>query len=309
MCYLMGAWSHPAFSDPVPIWSVFDTENSDLPSNFVLSILAPGPDGALWVGTSAGLARLDAKGHWQTYTEGSTNGGLPSDIVNALVPAPDGALWVGTSGGLGYLTHSPTPTHEIVDVIGGDLKNVTNVTQEVQTVAVVAFDHSQLTQPAMFRYAWRLTERGWLVDQPGPEVVTKSPVYTAQFKHDGTYQPLQPARRIFPDGRRCGMLVVQRRCRRPWPKLLAKACGNAIEPAELTFKTVTPPNQIAINQTAEFQMIPRGEFRTIVDKCLFIQSEFSFPNLRSLVCLQGKVYRERTGASSMTAIELGSAGG
>src|ERR1700691_3585601 len=104
------AWSHPAFSDPVPIWSVFDTENSDLPNNQVLA-LAPAPDGALWVGTLGGLGRLDAQDQWQSYTQASTKGGLSYDYVSALAPAPDGALWVGTyrgglvgtNGGLGRL--------------------------------------------------------------------------------------------------------------------------------------------------------------------------------------------------------------
>src|SRR6266851_2477714 len=94
------AWSYPAFSDPVPIWSVFDAENSDLPNNSVPA-LAPGSDGALWVGTiDGGLARLVREGHWLSYTKANTNGGLPSDSVRALAPGSDGALWVGTTGGL-----------------------------------------------------------------------------------------------------------------------------------------------------------------------------------------------------------------
>src|SRR5205807_47978 len=94
---------HPAFSDPVPIWSVFDTENSDLPSDSI-SVLAPAPDGALWVGTSGGgLGRLVPKRQRQTDTEANTKGGLPSDEVTALAPAPDGALWVGIYRGLARL--------------------------------------------------------------------------------------------------------------------------------------------------------------------------------------------------------------
>ena len=37
--------------------------------------------------TDGGLARLDKDGHWQTYSEASTNGGLPpSDAVLATLP-------------------------------------------------------------------------------------------------------------------------------------------------------------------------------------------------------------------------------
>jgi ligand-binding sensor domain-containing protein len=75
-----------------------------LPDNEV-SALAPGVNGALWVGTQlGGLARLDKNGRWQTYSKASTNGGLPSDDVLALMPGADGALWVGTQlGGLARL--------------------------------------------------------------------------------------------------------------------------------------------------------------------------------------------------------------
>ena len=92
------AWPHPAFSEPVPIWSVFDRENSDL-LNERVAALATGKDGALWVGTSGGLARFDQEGHWQSYTTANTNGGLPSNNVDGLAPGADGALWVGTVGG------------------------------------------------------------------------------------------------------------------------------------------------------------------------------------------------------------------
>lgn len=59
--------------------------------------LVPGPDGELWVGTGAGLARLH-KGSWEVYTP--QNSDLPDDAVQALAWGPDGALWVGTRGGL-----------------------------------------------------------------------------------------------------------------------------------------------------------------------------------------------------------------
>jgi ligand-binding sensor domain-containing protein len=96
------AHPHAAFSAPVPIWSIFTRENSDLPSDTVRA-LALDPSGSLWVGTSDGLARLDKDGHWQTYTTASTEGGLPNDEVQALALGPDGSLWAGTSGGLARL--------------------------------------------------------------------------------------------------------------------------------------------------------------------------------------------------------------
>jgi hypothetical protein len=57
---------------------------------------------------------------------------------------------------------------------------VGEVTQADQTVAVVAFDSSYLTQPGKFHYVWRLDD--------GPEVKTRSSFYRTNFDHDGVYQ-------------------------------------------------------------------------------------------------------------------------
>jgi ligand-binding sensor domain-containing protein len=88
-----------AWSEPVPTWTVFSRENSDLTDDSVWA-LAFSTDGSLWAGTFAGgLARLDRDGHWQIYTRANTKGGLPNNRAWALAPGPDGSLWVGTAGG------------------------------------------------------------------------------------------------------------------------------------------------------------------------------------------------------------------
>jgi ligand-binding sensor domain-containing protein len=76
----------------------FTRKNSGLPNDRVVA-LAPGADGALWIGTEGGLARLDKDGRWQTYS--TAGSGLPDDRVWALAPDADGALWIGTWGGSG----------------------------------------------------------------------------------------------------------------------------------------------------------------------------------------------------------------
>ncbi|HZS41894.1 MAG TPA: hypothetical protein VFF06_33925 [Polyangia bacterium] len=68
------------------------TAESGLPATR-LSSLARGPDGALWVGTAHGVARL-AGGDW-TLARAHT-GALPDDFVTALAADGSGALWAGT---------------------------------------------------------------------------------------------------------------------------------------------------------------------------------------------------------------------
>jgi hypothetical protein len=166
-------------------WQTYSKANTNggLPVDQVWTLVL-GPDSSLWVGTSGGLARLDKDGHWQTYSKANTNGGLPDDHVNKLALGPDGSLWAGTSGGLGHLNSAVGRTIRIIDVIGKDGE----VTQAQQTVAVVAFDGSYLTQPGMFHYVWRMTEVDLLGAKPGPEIKTKSSIYRATFDHDGAYK-------------------------------------------------------------------------------------------------------------------------
>lgn len=56
----------------------------------------------VWVGTAgAGLAKFDPViSAWTTYTNSSTIGGLPHDIVQAIVVDAQSNIWAGTQGGL-----------------------------------------------------------------------------------------------------------------------------------------------------------------------------------------------------------------
>jgi len=71
--------------------TVYD-EDSGLPNNRA-NALAVGADGALWVGTSGGLARF-RNNQWAFYSSRDVSG--LSDI-RELVFASDGTLWVGTA--------------------------------------------------------------------------------------------------------------------------------------------------------------------------------------------------------------------
>lgn len=71
-------------------WTVED----GLPQNTVYDV-EQGPDGYLWVGTQAGLARFDGI-RFELF---DTKDGLGSNEVRALLTARDGSLWIGTNGG------------------------------------------------------------------------------------------------------------------------------------------------------------------------------------------------------------------
>jgi len=80
-------------------WTSYNTSNSDLPSNTVLS-LTQDSGGDWWFGTAGGLCRYDGS-NWMTYT--TENSPLPHNHVNVVKVDPVGTIWVGTSGGLGVL--------------------------------------------------------------------------------------------------------------------------------------------------------------------------------------------------------------
>ncbi|MFA6110419.1 MAG: two-component regulator propeller domain-containing protein, partial [Candidatus Latescibacterota bacterium] len=58
--------------------------------------LAQDLEGALWIGTPAGLTRFDGR----TFTTLTTVDGLPDNAVTALAEDRDGHLWIGTAKGL-----------------------------------------------------------------------------------------------------------------------------------------------------------------------------------------------------------------
>ena len=64
-----------------------------LPSDRVLAV-AQGPDGAMWFGTDAGLAKLEGR-----RTQAISHPNLPSGRVLALKTDEEGALWIGTESG------------------------------------------------------------------------------------------------------------------------------------------------------------------------------------------------------------------
>jgi diguanylate cyclase (GGDEF)-like protein len=71
--------------------------------------LAETPDGVVWVGTDAGLARYDARGgQWRVFragppgSPGRAGTTMPDNLVISLLIDSQGRLWVGTARGLAW---------------------------------------------------------------------------------------------------------------------------------------------------------------------------------------------------------------
>jgi len=85
-------------------WLTYNTKNSKLPVNAILSLLKD-DKGGLWVGTEEGLIYRDNNNQWIIGYDQNT--GLPANGINALLADGNEGLWVGTGhytghGGLAY---------------------------------------------------------------------------------------------------------------------------------------------------------------------------------------------------------------
>jgi len=84
---LVSAWAFPQE------WTIYDIQNSPLPSTTVRALVADGADG-LWVGTDWGLCHLDYAGDWTVYQEATSP--LVENDIRALQRDGQGRLWIGT---------------------------------------------------------------------------------------------------------------------------------------------------------------------------------------------------------------------
>jgi ligand-binding sensor domain-containing protein len=88
-------WLPPVTTDLPDRWQVFTTGNSGLPDNRVRAVTLD-PEGNVWFGTAAGLARYDGRA-WQTYQVSDL--GLPAAEIYALATGSDGRIWTGATSG------------------------------------------------------------------------------------------------------------------------------------------------------------------------------------------------------------------
>ncbi|HEV2136247.1 MAG TPA: two-component regulator propeller domain-containing protein [Terracidiphilus sp.] len=101
---LLGASTQACAIDPDTPLADLSTQawvlENGLPQNTV-QVLAQTPDGFLWVGTEAGLARFDGSG-FQVFDRNSSPA-LPASDIHCLLASADSSLWIGTSQGLARL--------------------------------------------------------------------------------------------------------------------------------------------------------------------------------------------------------------
>jgi hypothetical protein len=86
----------PASADLPDQWQVFNTENSGLPSDRLLSVTRDSQNN-LWFGTAQGVARYDEKA-WQVFDQADLP--LQTVQVNALTADSNGHLYAGTLSGV-----------------------------------------------------------------------------------------------------------------------------------------------------------------------------------------------------------------
>jgi len=86
-----------AASSQTPEWTVYNTDNSELPHHQVIA-LAFDAQANLWTGTEQGLAKFDGE-TWTVYNE--VNSGLSDNFIWILLIDTQGNKWIGTYlGGL-----------------------------------------------------------------------------------------------------------------------------------------------------------------------------------------------------------------
>jgi len=86
----------PASGATVRAWHAEPKKAGALQSNLVYSLYQQ-PDGPLWIGTNAGLHRLDRlDSPFRTIHFGD----VATDFINVIAPGANGRIWLGTGGGV-----------------------------------------------------------------------------------------------------------------------------------------------------------------------------------------------------------------
>jgi hypothetical protein len=100
-------------------WTTYNTSNSGLASNVVLSIAIE--DGTKWFGTSSGVSKFDGT-NWTTYN--TSNSRLVFNRVDAIAIDRDGNKWFGTGWGVSKFDGQNWTTYTYPDLAHYDVNAI-----------------------------------------------------------------------------------------------------------------------------------------------------------------------------------------
>jgi len=135
------------------------------------SVLAPDPDGSLWIGGYGGLKHFKNGVLIKAYT---TANGLSGDPVRSLIVDKDRAVWIGSSGGLNRLANGKMQAYSVQD--GLPNKDVAALRLVADGTLLVKTQNSEFVRFADGRF----------VPWPIPGVVGSN-VRDVIRDHDGNY--------------------------------------------------------------------------------------------------------------------------
>jgi len=149
--------------DATGSWTVFNTENSQLPDNTVLSLESDGNNG-LWVGTEEGLAHFHPE---STTWSNVDNSKLPSNEISAIQSDGKGGIWLGTDKGLAYfqagtigqiysVDNSDLPSNQITSIESdgngglwlGTSKGIAHLKSDENSLKLLGSKHFASTLPS-----------------------------------------------------------------------------------------------------------------------------------------------------------------
>ncbi|MCQ8186628.1 sensor histidine kinase [Parvularcula maris] len=119
------------------------TEQDGLSTRRIRSVVTD-HEGFVWVGTMAGLNRLDGERVEMLRHDPTDPNSLPADYINALAVGEDGTLWVGTAAGLALLRPGALEFEVLKPITSGLPDAVVGAILPTERGAWVGFWHAGL---------------------------------------------------------------------------------------------------------------------------------------------------------------------
>jgi len=138
-------------------WTIFDTRNSDIPSNTIRGInyeVGTNDLPVVWITTDAGIGRLSGT-TWTTFNVANTQNAIPTnDLFAIAIEQSNNTLWFGTSYNVLKLSGTTWTSHSFLHAgIPHD---------RIQTIALEN-DNSEIKWIGTANGMTRFSERSWIV--------------------------------------------------------------------------------------------------------------------------------------------------